>query len=422
MSEESAFPIRDTHLAATTDVCVKCGLCLPHCPTYLKTSDENESPRGRLSLIQGWAQGALELTSKLTDHIDHCLLCRSCEAVCPANVPYGRIVDDFRANLHDKGSQTANEGGNRINAMVVQFLKSDQPRFLQSGMSRMARSSAGQSIARQLGLGALTEGLPDTPSGLRTIKPGRYPHTAKEPQGEAQLFLGCTGALLDAETLDSAVGLLNALGIAVDIPETQGCCGALDLHAGSKQDAQKSMQRNAKAFEGPASIPVISCASGCGAMLKDYGTDQGQIGARHADISSHLERLNWPTSLRVAPLEATGVLQSPCSLRNVLKTPDAPLTLLQKIPGLKVKTLPASIRCCGAAGTFMLNHPDEAQGYRQVILDQLLNEPPRYLLSSNPGCSAHLRSGLRALGLEVEVIHPITLLWRQVQAAQKSAP
>ena len=74
MSEESSIRPRDPELAATTDVCVKCGLCLPHCPTYLKTSDENESPRGRLSLIQGWAQGALELSSKLTDHVDQCLL------------------------------------------------------------------------------------------------------------------------------------------------------------------------------------------------------------------------------------------------------------------------------------------------------------------------------------------------------------
>jgi glycolate oxidase iron-sulfur subunit len=182
------------------------------------------------------------------------------------------------------------------------------------------------------------------------------------------------------------------------------------------------MQRNAEAFEGPATTPVISCASGCGAMLKDYAKDQGNIGARHSDISSYLERLEWPESLTVAPLEATAVLQSPCSLRNVLKTADAPLKILSKIPGLKVQPLPASIRCCGAAGSFMLNHPDEAQAYRKEILDRMRADPPRYLLSSNPGCSAHLRAGLRELGLEVEVIHPVTLLWRQVQAAQKLAP
>ena len=84
-------------LAAKTDLCVKCGLCLPHCPTYLHTRNENESPRGRLSLIQGWARDELQATPKLTGHVDNCLLCRACEAVCPAYVPYGQIIDSFRA-------------------------------------------------------------------------------------------------------------------------------------------------------------------------------------------------------------------------------------------------------------------------------------------------------------------------------------
>jgi len=186
MSEETASIIRDSSLAANTDVCVKCGLCLPHCPTYLNTSDENESPRGRLSLIQGWAQGDLELTPKLTDHVDHCLLCRSCEAVCPANVPYGRIVDDFRAHLHE--TQSGGGEGSRINDLVVRFLKTEQPRFIQTGMSRLARSSAGQSIAKQFGLDRLTHGLPDTPAGLRTIMPGHYPRTSEAAQATYRYF------------------------------------------------------------------------------------------------------------------------------------------------------------------------------------------------------------------------------------------
>ena len=88
--------MRDSDLARQTDLCVKCGLCLPHCPTYLKTQDENESPRGRLSLIQGWARSELEADQTLKTHIDQCLLCRACETVCPAYVPYGEIVDRFK--------------------------------------------------------------------------------------------------------------------------------------------------------------------------------------------------------------------------------------------------------------------------------------------------------------------------------------
>lgn len=86
-------------LIKDADICVKCGLCLPHCPTYNKTGNENESPRGRIALIQAWASYQLDTSEKLLGHIDNCLLCRACERVCPAMVPYGRLVDNFRGQV-----------------------------------------------------------------------------------------------------------------------------------------------------------------------------------------------------------------------------------------------------------------------------------------------------------------------------------
>ena len=52
----TAFPLADA------DKCVKCALCLPHCPTYRESLDEGESPRGRIALMQGFATGALDIT------------------------------------------------------------------------------------------------------------------------------------------------------------------------------------------------------------------------------------------------------------------------------------------------------------------------------------------------------------------------
>ncbi|MGH7777395.1 MAG: (Fe-S)-binding protein, partial [Candidatus Dormibacterales bacterium] len=79
--------------------CVHCGLCLNYCPTYRITGLETESPRGRLYLMTQWKRGGLPFTEELARHIDLCLGCRTCEAVCPSGVPYGRIIEAGRAEV-----------------------------------------------------------------------------------------------------------------------------------------------------------------------------------------------------------------------------------------------------------------------------------------------------------------------------------
>src|SRR4051794_15783101 len=79
--------------------CVHCGLCLDACPTFRQTGLETESPRGRIYLMTQWKRGGLEFKEEQVRHIDLCLGCRTCEAVCPSGVPYGRIIEAGRAEV-----------------------------------------------------------------------------------------------------------------------------------------------------------------------------------------------------------------------------------------------------------------------------------------------------------------------------------
>ena len=79
--------------------CVHCGFCLQSCPTYIETGLETESPRGRLYLMRAHAEGRIPLTDRFLEHIDLCLGCRNCEAVCPSEVPYGHIIEQEREVL-----------------------------------------------------------------------------------------------------------------------------------------------------------------------------------------------------------------------------------------------------------------------------------------------------------------------------------
>src|SRR6266436_1110747 len=79
--------------------CVHCGLCLDACPTFRVTGLETESPRGRIYLMTQWKRGQMTFDEKQVRHIDLCLGCRTCEAVCPSGVPYGRIIEAGRAEV-----------------------------------------------------------------------------------------------------------------------------------------------------------------------------------------------------------------------------------------------------------------------------------------------------------------------------------
>lgn len=405
---------RDQTLARQTDLCVKCGLCLPHCPTYRETRDENESPRGRLALIQGWAEGQLPAGDHLQQHTDHCLLCRACEVACPARVPYGEILDRFRGELQASGQTKSRHSP--LNTLLTRSLSRGKPGWLRRILARLAHAPKGRTLFRVLGLGAWIQGLPDRPMpDLRSS--GTYPAAGVEGANPSlvQLFTGCTTELFDLETLDACLTVLNRLGFTVEIPETQGCCGALDQHAGHQPRALRHIESNQQAFAAHADAPVLGYASGCGAMLREYPRSISSLGLRYRDITEFLAEQVWPASIRLSPLEAVALIHVPCSLKNVLKQGTGAMPLLSRIPKLQLLATPSSIGCCGAAGRFMLDFPEEARRYRTPLIDLIKELRPDVVLTSNPGCAAHLRAGLREEGLgSIEVLHPLTLLARQL--------
>lgn len=381
MMKKSEAPSRN-RIIQDTERCVKCALCLPHCPTYGLTHEEGDSPRGRIALMQAIAEGTLEPGAGARDHLEGCLTCRACEAVCPAGVPYGRLIDDARALLPVRGRKSP--------ASRVLRRLAFRPRLLAT-LLRLARPFAG------LPLPLPGRGL------LRAARPARLnPPTGPETGEKVQLFLGCVARALDADTLRATAALLSRAGYDVEIPAGQGCCGALAQHAGERPQAIAHARRNAAAFRGTA--PIIETASGCGAQLVEYEpllADEGAFARRVQPVEDWLAKALENGRLR--PLQGLPpvrvALHTPCTQRNVLRG-DAPRRCLEALPNVEIIPLPAA--CCGAAGTYCLDRPEAAARLREPHREAIHASGADAVVTTNVGCRLHLADGLDE---DIPVIH-----------------
>ncbi len=387
-------------LLAIADSCVKCGICAPHCPTYTHTQNENESPRGRIALIQAWAGGNLNVTNNLLDHIDNCLLCRACEKACPAVVPYAKLIDDFRAEMHNEKAaplsvkllKTISE-----NKRVQRWAKSSLKLYQKNNLQKTARFLH---LPTLFGLGEIERLVPN----YQESQPlQNYYPALNEVKGDVGLFVGCMGELLDSETVNAAISVLKHIGFNVYLPETQTCCGALALHEGDASTARSLAKQNNTAFANENLQAIITIASGCGSTLKDYAPNV-------VDISHFISQFEF----NLKPLVANICVHSPCTLKNVLKTDKSVLKLLKQIPEANISSLPETQQCCGAAGSYSLRHDKMAQTLLNKLLETSLEKPTDYLVSSNIGCALHIAAGLRERGKDLTIIHPIVLLAKQL--------
>lgn len=385
---------------ADADLCVKCGLCLPHCPTYALTGREAESPRGRIALLQHLAeQQEGSADPSLANAVDHCLSCRACESVCPARVPYGRLFDNGQTLLARRAPQ-------RLSRLRLRGCLLHRPR-LRLGLLRLLWSLQRSGLQRLL------------QRALRNWSPGRWLQRLprlewpRDPRREAAgtrcdvaIFSGCLGDSADHEAVGALRQLLTASGYRCAVPKGQGCCGALEAHGGDAEAAKAALTRSASAFTGARYI--VPVASGCAAWLADAADEmpaetpplQAQLASAWELLAARADRLSW----RRAPQHVA--VWTACTQRNRLRDDAAMLALLERVPGANLQPLPAGMGCCGAAGMHFLDEMQRANTLVAPIIDALAEHPPAMLLCANVGCRLHIDAALRRAGLAIPVRHP----------------
>ena len=201
-------------------------------------------------------------------------------------------------------------------------------------------------------------------------------------------------------------------GFEVVVPRGQGCCGALQAHAGHADFAAGLARRNAAAFD-PAEVDaVVVNSAGCGAALREYGDWLGEPGAalaaRVRDVCELLDEAGLVAP--VPALDARVCYDDPCHLVHGQGVGGAPRRLLAAIPGVELVSHDDPTGCCGAAGTYNLTQPAMSRAVLARKLDALAAVDPDVVASGNPGCLMQLRAGAAQRGLRARVAHPVELL------------
>ena len=400
------------------DRCVHCGLCLNACPTYRELGLEMDSPRGRVYQMVQVNEGA-PITPSYIEHIDLCLACRGCESACPSGVPYGRMVEDARAQIEaqrPRGWLVA-----RTRRFVFDRLLQSRPLmttagaalylYQASGMKALVRGMA--SVGMLGRLGDLAQLAPSVEAPFYFSNVGKTFPAEGERRYRVAFLAGCIANVAFARLNEATVRVLQKNGCEVVLPAGQGCCGALHLHSGLKEDAQKLARRNVDAVLDGGFDAIITNAAGCGSTLKEYGEllhdERGQrFAALMRDVTEFLAAIELNRGMR--PFNAVVTYQDSCHLAHGQKVRTAPRKLLSAVPGLTFREMPGADICCGSAGIYNVVENEMSM---QVLASKMKSANATgagVIATANPGCMLQLRAGVRQHGSNQRVLHVVEIL------------
>jgi glycolate oxidase iron-sulfur subunit len=393
--------------------CVHCGICLSHCPTYQIRHDENDSPRGRIILMRNMFEENRAPDAKTVEHLDRCLTCLACEAICPSGVQYSKLIGHGREQLESTYRRPFVQ--KIIRRMLTVLIPN--PRLFTIGflLGRVARPLRG------LLEGTLRAMLEVTPKDARVgsspvDRPQTFPAQGQR-RARVCMLSGCVQKVLDPTINEATIRLLQRHGVEVVIAQGIGCCGAIAEHMGLPRQALPFVKANIDAWLSEADKPggldaIIINASGCGTSVKAYGhalrldpvwKDKAtRVSNLAKDITEFMSTLglqipHTPKRLRVA-------YHAACSLQHGQHIVHQPIDLL-RAAGYEVVEPPDSFMCCGSAGVYNILQSSLASELKQRKVASIRSMNADVAASGNIGCMTQLAD---AVG--IPVVHTVELL------------
>ncbi len=418
--------------AELLNACVHCGFCLQTCPTYTLWGKEQDSPRGRIHLMNMAIAGEAELTDSYVSHFDHCLGCMACTTSCPSGLKYGQLIEAMRGQVERQYRRPLHE---RALRRMIAAVFSRPKRMRKMVLPLRAYQRLGlQKLARAVGLTSL---LPRSLRAMEQMLPdlSRNATLATLPpriaaQGEKRrtvaMLTGCVQSVFTGEVNAATARVLAAEGCEVLVPPEQGCCGALMMDLGQEREALDSARKLIDLFEPLAVDTVVVNAAGCGHTLKDYGyllrddpkyRDRAiAFSAKCKDVSEVMAELKPRAPRHPMPLKVA--FHDPCHLQHAQGLREQPRAMLRTIPGLELLEISESALCCGSAGLYGLVQSETAHQLGQRKVEKIIATSADAVATGNPGCQLQIGALLNEAGRPLPVMHYMELLDASIAGAQ----
>jgi L-lactate dehydrogenase complex protein LldE len=236
------------------------------------------------------------------------------------------------------------------------------------------------------------------------------------PPLRAALMITCLGDVLYPEVGVRIVRLLRALGVAVDFPAGQTCCGLPLLNSGYRREAAAVARRTAALFRDASHVVVPS--GSCAWMVKheypglmpDAARDEAcALAARTYELSQFLVDVLGRTEFTGA-IPGRVTYHDSCHLLRGLHESESPRTILRGLARVELVELPGSDECCGFGGSFSVRLP----GVSAAILDKKLTSIEATgadcVVACDAGCLMQIGGGLARRGSRVRAVHLAEML------------
>jgi glycolate oxidase iron-sulfur subunit len=359
----------------------------------------------------------------------------ACVPACPSGVRYDRLIESAREWGEQAGDEQHSDGGaGPARALPARTRRERAVRraifetFPYPGRLRLLmgplRAAQRAGADRLLGRSELAARLaPEMTAALRVAPPRASGQTgtrlperipARGPRrAVVGMLTGCVQRVFFPDVNAATARVLAAEGCDVIVPRGQGCCGALSLHGGRRDEAAAFARRTIEIFERAGVDALVINSAGCGSAMKEYGqllagepawADRAAtLSEKVADFSEFLAGLG-PAAPR-HPLPLTVVYQDACHLGHAQRITRQPRELLGTIPDLALAEIGDGGVCCGSAGIYNLVQAAAATELGARKAERVAATGAQLLVSANPGCAMQIAAALRDQGTPMPVAH-----------------